>query len=86
MRCQSAAAGGSFEKKESTADGPKSASIEEEEDQKASGGFLSLVRGNNLTLNDYIQMMNTGMYNDLDETEDNDAEIEEYKHYNRGAI
>ena len=29
-------------------------------------------------------MMNNGMYNDLDENEDNDAEIEEYKHYMRG--
>ena len=30
-------------------------------------------------------MMNNGMYNDLDETEDNDAEIEDFKHYNRGG-
>jgi len=40
---------------------------------------LSVVRGNNLTLNDYIQMMNTGLYNDTEENDDNDTEIEEFK-------
>lgn len=57
----------------------KAESIEEEiEEFKTAGGFLALVRGNNLTLNDYLQMMNSGLNDDLDEDE-NDPDIEEYK-------
>ena len=58
--------------------------MEEEEGKVGGGGFLGLVRGNNLTLNDYLQMMNTGLYNEFDEGEENDMEIEEYKNRRLG--
>jgi len=76
MRCMSAADGASIDKKEG-GDGPPEEG--QEEAKVGGGGFLALVRGNNLTLNDYLQMMNTGLYNEFDEGEENDTEIEEYK-------
>jgi hypothetical protein len=82
----SAVGGQSIDKRE--ADGPmRAGSIEDEEEEikAAGGGFLSLVKGNNLTLNDYLQMMNTGLYNEYEETEENDTEIEEYKNRINGS-
>lgn len=49
------------------------------EDDQEETGFLSLVKGNNLTLNDYILMMNNGLYNDFGEEDDNDPDIDEYR-------
>lgn len=72
----SAAAGDSIK------DGPSNdptRAVDQDEEEETGGGFLSVVRGNNLTLNDYIQMMNTGLYNDTEENDDADTEIEEYK-------
>lgn len=74
-----AADGASIDKKEGGEE-----TLEEEEAKVGGGGFLSLVRGNNLTLNDYLQMMNTGLYNEFDEGEENDNEIEEYKNRRLG--
>jgi hypothetical protein len=71
--------GASIDKKEGGEE-----TIEEEEGKVGGGGFLGLVRGNNLTLNDYLQMMNTGLYNEFDEGEENDMEIEEYKNRRLG--
>jgi len=75
-----AADGASIDKKE----GGEETLEAEEEAKVGGGGFLSLVRGNNLTLNDYLQMMNTGLYNEFDEGEENDNEIEEYKNRRLG--
>lgn len=81
LRCMSAADGASIDKKEGGEGAPEEG---EEEAKVGGGGFLSLVRGNNLTLNDYLQMMNTGLYNEFDEGEENDTEIEEYKNRRLG--
>ena len=75
-RCMSAAA---QDTKEGGQEAVRDEKEEEEEEVCGGGGFLSVVRGNNLTLNDYIQMMNTGLYNDTEENDDNDTEIEEFK-------
>jgi hypothetical protein len=39
------------------------------------------VRGNNLTLNDYIQMMNSGYREEEEEAVINDVEMNDYKYY-----
>jgi hypothetical protein len=87
FRCLSATGGGDNTDKRGEGDSSptKGASIEDDIDDynATSGGFLSLVKGNNLTLNDYLQMMNTGLYNDFDDCEENDTEIEEYKNRNQ---
>ena len=82
LRCMSAVDGASsIDKKEGGERPPEEG---EEEAKVGGGGFLSLVRGNNLTLNDYLQMMSTGLYNEFDDGEDNDIEIEEYKNRKLG--
>jgi hypothetical protein len=50
------------------------------------GGFLSLVWGNNLTLNDYIRMNSNGVYNEFAEAEEDDTEIDEYRGNKRDDI
>jgi hypothetical protein len=82
LRCLSAADGASIDKREGGEGPPEEV---EEEAKVGGGGFLSLVRGNNLTLNDYLQMMNTGLYNEFDDGEENDTEIEEYKNRKLGV-
>ena len=52
-----------------------------EDSKQQPGGFFSLVRGNNLTLNDYIQMMNSGYREEEEEAVVNDVEMNDYKYY-----
>ena len=53
----------------------------EEEEEASDGAFFSLVKGNNLTLNDYIQMMNSGYREEEEEAVINDVEMNDYKYY-----